>query len=132
MDHFSILKIVHGTTVFLFFITLIFQSLILFKTKLQDISNLPYRRVFMALQHSLFTILLVTGGSLLYLKNFQVEHWFYAKIILFIVLISSVIKAFKRQRSQQILLVQRKGGMVLAWIAFIAILFLVKFKPALF
>ena len=132
MDHFSTLKIVHGVAILLFFITLVVQSLILFRTKDQNISNLSHRRVFMALQHSLFTILLITGVSMLYLKQFQVQHWFYAKIILFIVMVSSVIKAFRKQRTQEILLVQRRGGIILAWIAFIAILCIVKIKPILF
>ncbi len=41
------------------------------------------------------------------MKNFQVQPWFYAKIILFLVLLSSLMKAFKKDDT--ILLAQRRA-----------------------
>ncbi|SKZ54542.1 Uncharacterised protein [Mycobacteroides abscessus subsp. abscessus] len=82
----------------------------------------------MALQHSALTLIVVTGVIALFLKEFQVETWFYAKIILFLVMLSSLIKAYKKD--ERILLVQRRVGWGLALIAFIAILGLVMLKPS--
>jgi len=84
-------------------------------------------RLVIALQHSTFTLMLLTGGALLWMKHFQVQPWFYAKVALFVVIFSSLIKAFRRKEG--ILLVQRRAGIVIAWIALFAILLLVKIKP---
>ena len=61
------------------------------------------------------------------MKNFQVQPWFYAKIILFLVLLSSLMKAFKKDNT--ILLAQRRAGLVISAIAFVAIIILVIVKP---
>ncbi len=82
----------------------------------------------MALQHSALTLIVVTGVIALFLKDFQVETWFYAKIILFLVMLSSLIKAYKKDDS--ILLIQRRVGWGLALVAFFAILGLVMLKPS--
>ncbi|MEB3754610.1 SirB2 family protein [Acinetobacter sp. MD2(2019)] len=132
MDVLLALKIAHGCAIFFLFISFIGQSLFLMKAEPQDICNWPYRRIFILIQHGSFALILLTGLTLLYLKHFQVQSWFYAKMILFVVIVSSVIKAFKPSSGTEILWVQRRGGMVLAWIAFFAILYLVKIKPALF
>lgn len=58
----------------------------------------------------------------------QVETWFYAKIILFLVMLSSLIKAYKKD--DRILLIQRRVGWGLALVAFFAILGLVMLKPS--
>ena len=63
------------------------------------------------------------------MKNFQVQPWFYAKIILFLVLLSSLMKAFKKDNT--ILLAQRRAGLVISAIAFVAIIILVIVKPVL-
>ena len=55
------------------------------------------------------------------------QPWFYAKIILFVVMLSSFSKAFKKDQS--ILVVQRKAGLVIGCVAFVAILGLVMIKP---
>ena len=61
------------------------------------------------------------------MKDFQVETWFYAKVVLFLVMVSSLIKAYKKDES--ILLVQRKAGWGIALVAFVAIYGLVLVKP---
>ncbi|MNJ76206.1 hypothetical protein D3C77_734340 [compost metagenome] len=61
------------------------------------------------------------------MKDFQVQPWFYAKIILFLVLLSSLMKAFKKDDT--LLLAQRRVGLMISAIAFIAIIILVIVKP---
>ncbi|MCG2916426.1 hypothetical protein, partial [Escherichia coli] len=56
-----------------------------------------------------------------------VQPWFYAKMVLFLVLLSSLMKAFKKDN--QILLVHRRAGLFLGAIAFVAIMSLVIIKP---
>lgn len=86
-----------------------------------------YRRLFVACQHSCLTLVGFSGIYLLYNKDFQVQPWFYAKIMLFAVLLSSLIKAFKKPNAQ-ILLVQRKAGLCIALFCYISILALVFFN----
>lgn len=86
-----------------------------------------YRRLYVACQHSCLTLVGFSGIYLLYDKNFQVQPWFYAKIMLFAVLLSSLIKAFKKP-NPQILLVQRKAGLFIALFCYISILALVFFN----
>lgn len=131
MDNFVLLKIIHGIGIVIFAVMLVLQTIILFKNKEFDIEKFKHRRLFMLIQHSSFSILILSGVTLLYLKGFQVHHWFYAKVVLFLVLMSAVIKAFKT-RGVPILPVQRRAGMVLAWLAFVSILTLVLLKPVLF
>lgn len=80
-----------------------------------------------ASQHLSFTVVIVTGIALLIMNHFQVQPWFYAKIILFLVILSSLHKAFKKDTN--ILLAQRRAGLVIGAVAFIAILILVISKP---
>jgi cell division protein FtsW (lipid II flippase) len=61
------------------------------------------------------------------IKNFEVQPWFYAKVILFLVLVSSLMKAYKKDDS--VLLVQRRAGLVIAIISLAAIMALVIIKP---
>lgn len=86
-----------------------------------------YRRLYVACQHSCLTLVGFSGIYLLYDKNFQVQPWFYAKIMLFAVLLSSLIKALKKPNAQ-ILLVQRKAGLCIALFCYISILALVFFN----
>lgn len=86
-----------------------------------------YRRLYVACQHSCLTLVGFSGIYLLYDKNFQVQPWFYAKIMLFAVLLSSLIKAFKKP-NPHILLVQRKAGLFIALFCYVAILALVIFN----
>jgi hypothetical protein len=61
------------------------------------------------------------------MKNFQVEPWFYAKVILFFVLWSSMIKMYKKDDT--VLLVQRRAGLLIGTVALVGILGLVMIKP---
>lgn len=86
-----------------------------------------YRALYVACQHSCLTLVGFSGIYLLYNKDFQVQPWFYAKIMLFAVLLSSLIKAFKKP-NPHILLVQRKAGLFIALFCYVAILALVIFN----
>ena len=73
------------------------------------------------------TLIILTGVTSLVIKNFEVQPWFYAKVVLFLVLFSSLIKAYKKDDS--ILLAQRRAGLAIAVIALIGIIGLVIIKP---
>ncbi|SNQ29525.1 SirB2 family protein [Acinetobacter apis] len=130
MDLFVGLKIAHGVAMTLLLIILITQTVILYRGK-EDVSTLASRKKIVIVQHSTFFLLILTGTFLLYLKGFNVQHWFYAKAVLFLVIISASTKAFKKGDGS-ILPVQRKGGIVIAWVAFFSIIGLVITKPAFF
>ncbi len=84
------------------------------------------RIVLVAMQHLSFTLLVITGMVLLYQNNFIVQPWFYGKIILFLVVLSAVTKAFgKRDMTSG----QRKAGAMVAGIAFVGLMTLVCWKP---
>jgi len=85
------------------------------------------RKILVALQHLSFSLIILTGIILLVMNQFMVQPWFYAKIILFIVLFSSLMKAFRKDDSM--LLVQRRAGLAMGLFAFIAIILLVTIKP---
>jgi hypothetical protein len=99
MTTFLLLKIVHGIGILLLLLMLTLSSLRLFRMQDEQLAGQTPRFV-IALQHSTFTLLLLTGGT---------------------------IKAFRRKEG--ILLAQRRAGIVIAWIALVAILVLVKLKP---
>ncbi|MHA3059087.1 MULTISPECIES: SirB2 family protein [unclassified Acinetobacter] len=126
MNTLLLLKILHGVGVVLLLLMLALSSRHLFRMQDEQLAAKTPRLV-IALQHSTFTLMLLTGGALLWMKHFQVQPWFYAKAALFVVIFSSLIKAFRRKEG--ILLVQRRAGIVIAWIALFAILLLVKIKP---
>ncbi|MDO4224189.1 MAG: SirB2 family protein [Acinetobacter sp.] len=86
--------------------------------------NQNHRRLFVAFQHSSLTLIGATGIYLLYQKDFAVQPWFFAKIMLFAVLLSSLIKAFKKP-NDRIVKSQRIVGLILALFCYCAILFLV-------
>ena len=54
------------------------------------------RTALVALQHFAITVIVLTGIVSLFLKDFDVQPWFYAKVILFLVLVSSLGKAYKK------------------------------------
>ena len=89
--------------------------------------NMKARPIFVGFQHLALTLMILSGLVLLVMNNFAVQAWFYAKIILFLVLWSSLIKTYKKDT--QILLAQRRAGLVIGAIAFIGILVLVISKP---
>ena len=122
------IKIVHMSAVALACVVFVLRALTLFMGVQGQQPNLKGRTAFVALQHLSYILIVLTGMSLLVMNQFVVKPWFYAKIILFFVMLSSLIKAYKKD--ERILLVQRRVGWGLALIAFIAILGLVMLKPS--
>ena len=123
----TLLASIHLVGIALLFVVILLRGVTLFKGVENNQPNQSSRKLFVALQHSSLTIVVFTGIALLVMKNFQVETWFYAKVVLFLVMVSSLIKAYKKDET--ILLVQRKAGWVIALVAFIAIYGLVLVKP---
>ena len=123
----TLIASIHLVGVALLFVIILLRAMTLFKGVQDNQPSQSSRKLFVAFQHSSLTIVVLTGVALLVMKDFQVETWFYAKIILFLVMLSSLIKAYKKDDS--ILLVQRKAGWVIALVAFIAIYGLVLVKP---
>lgn len=121
------IKIVHMSAVSLACVVFILRAFTLFMGIDGQQPNAKGRVAYVALQHLSYTLIVLTGVSLLVINQFVVQPWFYAKIVLFLVLISSLIKAYKKDTS--ILLVQRRAGLVIAAIALVAILVLVVIKP---
>ncbi len=123
----TLLASIHLVGIALLFVVILLRGMTLFKGVENNQPNQSSRKLFVALQHSSLTIVVFTGIALLVMKNFQVETWFYAKVVLFLVMVSSLIKAYKKDES--ILLVQRKAGWGIALVAFVAIYGLVLVKP---
>ncbi len=84
------------------------------------------RIMLVAMQHLAFTLLIITGMVLLYQNQFVVQPWFYGKIILFLVILSAMAKAFGKR---DISMGQRKAGAMVAGIAFAGLMTLVIWKP---
>ncbi|WP_445114584.1 SirB2 family protein [Acinetobacter sp. WZC-1] len=127
MDTHLLIKIIHMSSVAVACIIFVLRAVTLFAGTQQGQPNPAGRTLFVAVQHLTFTVLVITGVILLIMNHFQVQPWFYAKMILFAVLLSSLIKTYKKDDS--ILLVQRGAGLAVSCIAFIAILSLVIIKP---
>lgn len=123
-----LLKIIHMTSISVLLVILLARGLTLFKGVQGNQANPAGRTLWVALQHLSVTLIVVTGIVLLALKDFQVETWFYAKIILFLVMLSSLMKAYRKTDS--ILLVQRRAGWGIALVALLAIIALVMIKPS--
>lgn len=127
MDAQLIVKIIHMTSVTLALVVFVLRALTLFIGTQGQQPNPKGRVAFVALQHLSYTVVVLTGIILLFMKHFDVQPWFYAKIILFLVLLSSQIKAYKKD--ENILLAQRRAGIVIGAIAFIGLILLVMIKP---
>ena len=127
MDTQLLVKIIHMSAAGLAIVAILARAITLFVETQGNQPN-PKARVFLvALQHLVISVIALTGIIALFLKNFDVQPWFYAKIILFLVLISSLGKAYKKDDS--ILLVQRRAGLFIAVVSLIAIMVLVMIKP---
>lgn len=120
-------KIIHMSAAGLAIVAILARAMTLFIGTQGNLPNPVARKPLVALQHLAMAVIAVTGIIALFLKNFEVQPWFYAKVILFLVLISSLGKAYKKDDS--ILLVQRRAGLVIAVISLIAIIALVIIKP---
>ena len=120
-------KIVHMSAVSLLIIVFVLRASTLFVGVQDQQPNPKARKGLVGLQHLSLTLIIVTGAVLLFMNNFDVQPWFYAKIILFFVLWSSLIKTYNKDDS--ILLVQRRAGLLIGSVALVGILGLVIIKP---
>ena len=127
MDMQLTVKIVHMISVTLLIGVVIARAFTLFVGVQGNQPNPVARKLFVALQHLSMTLIVLTGLTSLVIKNFEVQSWFYAKVVLFLVLFSSLMKAYKKD--DRILLVQRRAGLAIAVVALIAIIGLVMLKP---
>ena len=127
MDTLLLMQTVHIVSAVLALLVFVLRAFTLFIGTQNQQPNPKGRVAFVAVQHLSYTVLVLTGVALLIINQFQVEPWFYAKILLFLVLLSSQIKAYKKDN--QILLAQRRAGLVIGAIVFIAIFSLIVIKP---
>ena len=127
MDSHVLLKIIHMSGVTLLLVIFIARAFTLFVGTQNNQPNPKARIAFVALQHLAFSLIVISGIILLVMNDFKVQPWFYAKIVLFLVLLSSLIKVYKKD--ERILLTQRRAGLRISAVALIAILALVMIKP---
>lgn len=127
MDAHMLIKIIHMTSVTVLMLVFILRALTLYISTQNQQPNPKGRVAFVALQHLSLTLMVVTGLTLLYMNDFKVQPWFYAKVVLFLVLVSSLMKAYKKDDS--ILLAQRRAGVFIGAVALVATLTLVVIKP---
>ena len=127
MDMQLTVKIVHMISVTLLIGVVIARAFTLFVGVQGNQPNPVARKLFVALQHLSMTLIVLTGLTSLVIKNFEVQSWFYAKVVLFLVLFSSLMKAYKKD--DRILLVQRRADLAIAMVALMAIIGLVMVKP---
>lgn len=127
MDQALLIKIIHMSCASAVFLILLARAFPLLMKNKNDESEHTSNKILIGLQHLGYSILVLSGLWLLWLKNFDVQPWFYAKLVLFFAILSCTAKAFKR--NDQILLVQRKAGLIIAIVAFIALFGLIILKP---
>ncbi|MDR7017347.1 SirB2 family protein [Acinetobacter sp. 3657] len=127
MDAHLITKIIHMSAVSLLILVFVARAATLFVGTEQQQPSPKVRKGFVGLQHLSLTLIIITGAILLVMNNFEVQPWFYAKVILFFVLWSSMLKTYREDSS--ILLVQRRIGVLIGAIALVGILGLVMMKP---
>ena len=122
-----LIKIIHMSAAVLAIVALFARAFTLFVGTQGNLPNPVARKLFVALQHLAISVIALTGVAALVMKNFEVQPWFYAKVILFLVLVSSLTKAYKKDDS--VLLLQRRAGLFIAIISLISIVGLVMIKP---
>ena len=122
-----LVKIIHMSVAGLAIVAILARALTLFVGTQGNMPNPVARTALVALQHLAITVIALTGIVSLVLKDFDVQPWFYAKIVLFLVLISSLIKTWRKDNT--ILLAQRRAGLFVSAVALIAIISLVIIKP---
>lgn len=127
MDAHLLTKIVHMSAVSLLILVFFTRAATLYMGVRDQQPNNHARKGFVALQHLSLTLIIVTGAILVVMKNFEVAPWFYAKVILFFVLWSSLIKIYKKDNS--VLLQQRRAGLLVGTVALVGIIGLVIIKP---
>ena len=122
-----LVKIMHMSVAALLILAIVLRATTLFVGTVDGQPSAKGRVAFVALQHLSLTLVALTGIVALFLKDFQVEPWFYAKVVLFLVLVSSLIKTYRKDTSVD--LAQRRAGLVLAVVALVSIIGLVIIKP---
>ena len=127
MDTQLIIKIVHMSLASLLILVVFARATTLLVGVQGEQPNPVARKLLVGLQHFSVTFVVITGLVALYLKDFAVEPWFYAKVVLFFVMLSSLSKVFKQD--PQLLLTQRRAGMMLAVVALLSLIGLVMIKP---
>ncbi|NNP74452.1 invasion protein expression up-regulator SirB [Acinetobacter defluvii] len=127
MDTLLFMQTLHIASAVLALLVFVLRAFTLFIGTQNQQPNPKGRVALVAMQHLSYTLLVITGVALLVMNQFQVHAWFYAKILLFFVLLSSQIKAYKKDET--ILLAQRRAGLVLGAIAFVSIIGLIMIKP---
>ena len=127
MDTQLIIKIVHMSLATLLILVVFARAATLFVGVQGEQLNPVARKLLVGLQHFSVTFVAISGLVALYLKDFAIEPWFYAKVVLFFVMLSSLSKAFKQD--PQLLLTQRRAGMMLAVVALLSLIGLVMIKP---
>lgn len=127
MDTQLIIKIVHMSLATLLILVVFARAATLFVGVQGEQPNPVARKLLVGLQHFSVTFVAISGLVALYLKDFAIEPWFYAKVVLFFVMLSSLSKAFKQD--PQLLLTQRRAGMMLAVVALLSLIGLVMIKP---
>lgn len=120
-------KIIHMSGAGLVLLAVFGRAFTLFVGTSGNLPSPVARPFFVAIQHLAMTLVVITGILALYLKDFNVEPWFYAKVILFVVMFSSLTKAYRKEDS--IALQQRRAGLFLAVVALVSIVTLVIIKP---
>ena len=129
MDQHLIIKIMHMSIASLVFILLIVRAFPILILKKWTVERTVSNKIVVGLQHFSYSVLILSGLWLLWDNQFQVEMWFYAKVILFLVILSASMKGFSRKSER--LLVQRQAGLVIAIVAFLALFALIGIKPQL-
>lgn len=127
MDSHLLLKIIHMSFASLAMLVFVIRALLLFKTNVPPSQqNKKSRVILVALQHLSYSVLIIAGIVLLVQNQFVVQPWFYAKIVLFLVVLSASSKAFGKR---DIDMSQRKAGVTVTLIAFICLISLIVWKP---
>lgn len=127
MELHLLIKIIHMSSVAALILILLVRGLTLFVGCENDQPNPKKRTLFVALQHLSLTLVAVTGISLLVMNKFIVQPWFYGKILLFLVLISSLIKTYRQD--DKITLIQRRAGFFISCTVLITIIGFILIKP---
>ena len=127
MDLHLLIKIIHMSAVSAMILVFVLRAATLFIGVQDQQPNPKARPALVGFQHLALTLMIVTGIALLVMNKFEVQPWFYAKVILFLVLCSALSKAYKKDPSM--VLAQRRAGVILAAFALLAILGLVMLKP---
>jgi uncharacterized membrane protein SirB2 len=78
-----LIKIVYMSAVSLACVVILARAMTLFKGVQGNQPNPAGRTAFVALQHLSMLVIVLTGIALLVMKNFDVQTWFYAKVVLF-------------------------------------------------